>query len=154
MLAETPGKKLTVDLDRAKRLLEVMARRKRKLLEILIRSFELGLHGFLLVDIRAGAEPFHDAPARIPHRKGATDKPSPAVLLPVPQAVLKIVRRAGPDCRRPGVARFLQIFGMQGRFPTFIPELITAQAREFVPAFVVVIDIAIGSGRPYQRGHR
>ena len=85
------SQQLAVDLDAAQGLLQVVASGKRELLKVLVGAPKVVLDAFLIVDIGAGAEPFHDVSVSIANRKGAPDEPPPAMLLPVPETILDVV---------------------------------------------------------------
>ena len=121
-------------------------------LELAFQQPLLLLRPFLVLDVRASAEPLDDLAARVSQRQGTGQEPA---ILPglATQALLDLVLLAG--VRRPPPCRHRRgpVVGMQGRRPAVALDLLLGQARIVQPAGIAVVDETVRQARPDQLRH-
>src|SRR5579884_1883350 len=113
-IAKPGAEQLGVNLYAPQRFLNIVARRIRKLLQVLIRAPQFSFDAFLVLDLRRRADPLCDAALTVPHRNTANNEPAEAAVCP-PQPRLNFVRFARRQAALPLLKQQSSIVGMYRR---------------------------------------
>ena len=117
------------------------------LLELFPSLTQCLLGFFLIVNIRAGADPLDDPARFVTQRKSTSEMPA---VLPVEtlEPILDLVIFAAGHAVSPAVQAALDIIGMQHRLPAPVFGLRERHSRVVEPTLVVIIDTAVGLRGP------
>ena len=111
------------------------------------------LQALLIVDVRASAEPALDPAGLVAHRQGAAQVPAVAARSAVLEAVLDLVRIAGPHGFVPGIHAPKHVVGMEDGQPALVAVSLLGETGVFVPAAIEIIETAVGLCGPDDLRH-
>src|ERR1017187_8328300 len=103
---------------------------------------------FLIVDIRAGAEPHRNHSSRIPHRQSPSNMLPIARVIGAPQTKLSLVRFAAFYRVPPGLDAHRDVVWMEGALPPVTDTLRRILSGIVLPALIAKIEGSIRTRGP------
>ncbi len=108
---------------------------------------------FLVVDVRAGAEPLHDPVVQVAHRQRSAQVPAVGAVRAAPQPVFHLENLAGSQALPPSFQAALRVVGMHDGRPAPGQAVLVRHARVLVKTAVEIFHGPVGFRHPDHLRH-